>query len=141
MKHVLFLFAFLLLCLRAFTQKDTWIYPDTLHLDFNTESIIVDLGTRDYDSTMRGAGMRIYFTYDALDSAVISRTITTDPQWICQYPTGYLQNDTLYNCYVCNLYRIGPMNRYSGFQFSTPNGNKQILFRFKGMVNPPKRNY
>lgn len=109
---------------------DTLTFNDTIgSLAFQSKTI--DLGARD----SLPQKITRYFIYLADTPTTITKALTSDPHFICDYPKGILEKGKVYEFTICFANRsYGPMNKRLGFQFE--NG-ECIYFDLIAWINLP----
>jgi len=80
-----------------------------------------------------------HFKYIGTEPIFISRTWTTDPHFICEYPKELLMPNTVYSYTICFYHQNGGgiINKKMGFNLS--DGNR-ITIHFKGQYIQPAHN-
>lgn len=106
------------------------VYLDTLH-GIVTDGFTVDFGT------VKALPPRFIkeFKYVGKKPVVITRSWTSDPHFICDYPKEPLMPGKTYSFTVCFVNRCGPLNKTMGIDLSD---GSTIPFRFKGSVPCPE---
>ena len=124
-------------CFEASAQYVDRIWNDTLQLNFSDSNttIVIDMGDIHIDSSASGYYLKVHFEYNNIDEqpAIISKTFTSDPHYICAYPHEPMMEDSTYFFVVCFANRTGPLNKVMGFNTNSPSGEiVKVSFRFKG---------
>lgn len=102
------------------------VFSDTLH-GIATDGFTIDFGTiAAFPSRFAKS-----FKYTGKEPVVITRSWTSDPHFICEYPKEPLMQGKTYTFKVCFSQRCGPFNKTMGFDLSD---GSSIPFRFKGNV-------
>lgn len=97
------------------------ITPDT-----SENYITINLGK--IESDIKYINCRFKYAGDD-EVAVISRSFTNDPHYICNYPKGIIYKDSVYQFRICMSPRIGIINKNMGFLFHE---NERVIFKLKG---------
>jgi len=128
----IFLFVSTHLCAQDTSKSwmDTLTFNDTIGpLAFQSKSI--DLGARD----SLPQKITRYFIYLADTPATITRALTSDPHFICDYPNEILEKGKVYEFTICFANRgYGPMKKRLGFQFDR---GECIYFDLIAWINLP----
>lgn len=112
-------------------KVDSIVFADTLG-SIVTDFFVHNLGKIDH------LPPRIvkYFKYIGKEPAVIVKTWTTDPHFICRYPNDPLLYGKIYAIVICFYDRPGSMRKQMGFNLSD---GQAIRFEFKAEVLWPER--
>ncbi len=129
MKHLILIIALVINNANAQTDfRDTVgvIVMDSLNSNIG---LLKDVG--------RSFKVKKQFKYIGEEVAVITRTWTGDPHYICEYPKEPLKKNQVYSITICFVGRVGRFIKTMGFDLS--NGER-VNLNFKGEVLSLKSN-
>ncbi len=101
---------------------------DIIH-NFAIDSIQHNLGNIQYGGTQR---ITKHFKYLGKDSIRIINIGSNDPHYICDYPSGWLKKDSIYQFEVCFWHKNYNKKKIATQMRFILSNNKKINLRFKG---------